>query len=208
VDNQEINQPISDHLTSEATAKDNSAVMKSGTEAIESEIPRRLAIYITRPDETQNCDFWIGLYKHGNGTPTKLLQSKSIEEFYHIASTDGLPDKKPILLSDTADARARHFYLISENDWMTRPDFAISEISKALNALHPKKAGFYFSSDLVKNPLLTELFRETLIEACKTSTKEYYLFVGNIGINRLVNIAMEVKEALEQETNEQIFVFH
>lgn len=208
MDNQHINPVASATETKSTNQKHpNSLVHKEHTSAKLSN-ERNLAIYITRPDETQSCDFWIGLYRSGNNSPANLLETSSVEEFYKMATEQGLSDDKPILLSDTALVTPKNYYLIPENDWVTRPDTAIKQIGKTLKALRPKKAGLYFCSDLVPQSSLTELFTETLIEAFKSSTREYYLFVGDMGINRLLNIAIDVKTAIERETGEEIFVFH
>ena len=101
----------------------------------------RVILYVTRPEETKNCNFWIGLFKTGSTSPTELYGCRSVEEVYYKASQEGINDSKPILISNTEKIPAHHFFLLPYEELLTSQEESINSITKALEAINPKRAG-------------------------------------------------------------------
>lgn len=182
------------------------ALVKKQNVAVQPSPLKRLVFYVTKPDETHQCNFWIGLFKKGSCSASELLEGENIDEVYEKAAKKGLSDDEPILLSDTSTSISRHFYFLPASGLEKKPDEIIAEIYDVLKAMRPQKAGLYFSPELVNNENLKKLFLKTLLVACQTNTFEYYLYVGKHGMTRILNIALEAKKALEK--NWQVIVFH
>ena len=184
----------------------NQALVNRQPVAVQPSPLKRLVFYITKPDETHQCNFWIGLFKNGPCSASELLEGENIDDVYEKAANKGLSDDEPILLSDTSLPISRHFYFLPASGLEKKQAEIIAEIYDVLKAMRPQKAGFYFSPELVNDSQLKELFLQTLLGACQTNTFEYYLYVGKHGMTRILNIALEAKKALEK--NWQVIVFH
>lgn len=166
----------------------------------------RVVLYITRPEETKNCNFWIGLYKMGTIPPQDLYDHTNIDEVYYKAASDGVSDDEAILISNTERDPAEHFYLLPQEDLKNSPQKVIDQIYDVLKAMAPKRAGFYFSRDLVDQETCLNLLKKVIV-ACKESpTKEFYLFAGKHGVNSILNTALDVKAEIQGDMD--VIVFH
>ncbi|MFW7378346.1 MAG: hypothetical protein ACOH5I_06045 [Oligoflexus sp.] len=171
--------------------------------------PNRLVIYITRPEEAQNCHFWIGLFRPGPLRPPQLLTCETIDEIYDRAALEGLNDQEPILIADTSRMPARGFYL-----WPYQPksfsqeqaEMMADSLVAALEAMRPRRVGIYFSPDLVNKSQAQDLMKQTILKMRKTSSKEYYLYAGAHGVNMVLNTALEIKAMLADQN--EVLVFH
>jgi hypothetical protein len=88
------------------------ALVKKQNVAVQPSPLKRLVFYVTKPDETHQCNFWIGLFKKGSCSASELLEGENIDEVYEKAAKKGLSDDEPILLSDTSTSISRHFYFL------------------------------------------------------------------------------------------------
>lgn len=182
----------------QAASKNIELVNPSSTE--------RVILYITRPEETKNCGFWIGLYKKGKLKPQDLYDHKNIDEVYYKAVSEGVDDDAPFLISNTETEIPEHFYLLPLDEIKQSQESVIKHIFDTLKALAPKRAGFYFSRDLVDQETCLALLKKVIL-ACKDSpTKEFYLFAGKHGINSILNTALDAKQELSQSFD--VIVFH
>ncbi len=168
--------------------------------------PNRVILYITRPEETKNCNFWIGLFKKGSIHPSALYDFKSIEEVYYRAVTEGLDDAEPLLISNTEKFPPEHFYFIPHETFIHSPERLIAQILDTLSAMNPIRAGLYFSPDLINKAECLNLLKQVLISCKNAPTREFYLFAGKHGINSVLNTAIDVKHELLNQI--EVLVFH
>lgn len=166
----------------------------------------RVILYITRPEETKNCGFWIGLYKKGRLKPQDLYDHKDIDEVYHKAVSDGVNDSSPFLISNTEVDPPEHFYLLPMEGLRQSPEAVIKNIFDTLQALAPKRAGFYFSRDLIDQPTCLSLLKKVILACQNSPTKEFYLFAGKHGVNSILNTALDAKNELDKSV--EVIVFH
>ena len=166
----------------------------------------RVILYITRPEETKNCNFWIGLFKNGSAKPQDLYEHTNIDEVYYKAVNEGIADQEAILISNTEHEPAEHFYLLPLQELKESPDKVIEHIYDVLKAMAPKRAGFYFSRDLIDQGTCLSLLKKVLMACRLTPTKEFYLFAGKHGVNSVLNTALDVKAELGESMD--VIVFH
>ncbi|SME91696.1 hypothetical protein [Pseudobacteriovorax antillogorgiicola] len=166
----------------------------------------RVILYITRPEETKNCNFWIGLFKNGVTMPQELYEHDNIDEVYYKAAHEGVADQEALLISNTEKDPPEHFYLLPLDELKKSPDRIIEHIYDVLKAMAPKRAGFYFSRDLIDQATSLSLLKKVLLACRLTPTKEFYLFAGKHGVNSILNTALDVKVELEESMD--VLVFH
>lgn len=166
----------------------------------------RVVLYITRPEETKNCNFWIGLFKKGPVRPQDLYNHDAIEDVYYRAVYEGINDDEAILISNTEPKPPEHFYLLPLEQVKKSFDQVIEQITETIKAIGPSRAGFYFSRDLVNQEDCFKLLKMALKACRSTSTREFYLFAGKHGVNSILNTALDVKAELTDSLD--VLVFH
>ena len=166
----------------------------------------RVVLYITRPEETRNCNFWIGLFKKGKVHPQELYEHSNIDQVYYKAVNEGINDDEPILISNTERQPPEHFYLLPLETLNSSPEKLIQQIFDTLTAMAPSRAGLYFSPELLNKEECLQLLKKVLLSCQDAPTKEFYLFAGKHGINSVLNTAIDVKHELLNSI--EVLVFH
>jgi hypothetical protein len=173
-----------------------------GMASTESDI---LSLIITRPEDTTDCPFWIGLYKKGEASARDVFTLERIEDVFKLLTERGLDEKQALMLSDSSGQGVRQFYLVPETLCRTDRQEAKILILKTIEALKPSRIGIYFGID-AKNPDNSRaMLEEILIGLARTGIRELFLFTGNLGVNTVLNAALRVKHGLAGSKELQVF---
>jgi hypothetical protein len=164
-----------------------------------------LSLIVTRPEDTADCPFWIGLYKKGVAEAREVFALEKIEDVFKLLTEQGLDEKQALMLSDSSGEMIRQFYLVPES--LCRGDRieAKTLILKTIDSLKPTRIGIYFGIDPTHADDNRALLEEILIGLSRTDIRELYLFTGNIGVNTVLNAALRVKKTLAGSKELQVF---
>jgi hypothetical protein len=167
--------------------------------------PEVLSLIITRPEDTTDCPFWIGLYKKGEAGAREVFKLERIEDVFKLLTERGLDEKQALMLSDSSGENVRQFYLVPETLCRSDRNEAKGLILQTIEALKPTRIGVYFGID-AKNPDNSRiLLEEILIGLARTGIRELFLFTGNVGVNAVLNAALRVKQGLAGSKELQVF---
>lgn len=161
--------------------------------------------------EDQNlCNFWVGFYRKGSGSPGKLLEIQCLLELLEKAAGEGLQSSEPIMLSDVVSEDYKRFIYLSpppisddyhRNQW-------VSSLSETIQAWGPRKVGIWISPDLIKNPEDIDILKKVLLKMVKgTDCRNFYLLIGASGTNSILNAALSLKPEIKN-AGFQLSVFH
>lgn len=169
-----------------------------------------VSIFILDENESERCEFWVGLFSKGPNSPNQLFYKGSILDALELAGKDGLEEAVPIMLSDTTKPPVKYIYLLpplgedplNDEDW-------IKNIIQAIEAAKPELAGIYLSKNAMLNPeVAAESLTKLMTEVIKRSDiKNLALFPGDYGTNTVLNVALAIKSKFSTETH-PITVFH
>ncbi|WP_141730802.1 hypothetical protein [Oligoflexus tunisiensis] len=165
-----------------------------------------LSLIITRPEDTTDCPFWIGLYKKGDAGAREVFALERIEDVFKLLMEQGLDEKQALMLSDSSGEVTRQFYLVPETLCLSDRQEAQALILKTVEALKPTRIGVYFGIDMEDPEFSRVLLEEILIGLARTGIRELFLFTGNLGVNAVLNAALRVKHGLAG--NKELQVFH
>ncbi|NRA65804.1 MAG: hypothetical protein HRU19_15050 [Pseudobacteriovorax sp.] len=165
-----------------------------------------VVLYITRPDETKNCNFWIGAFEKGSSSINDIYSCKSIKEVYAHMVEKGIVETQPLLIANTEIVPPETYYFVPKPMLLKEPNTAISHIINSINAMKPERAGIYFSPSLLSKNKALSILKHTVLQLAQTQTKEFYLYAGEHGINPILNIALDIKKQLEASSD--VLVFH
>ena len=149
---------------------------------------------------TKDCQFWVGLACAGPLTPTALMDAPNLDSLFKQAASEGLCESGPVMLTDTAGSGARFIYLLQVPGKEFR-DRAIwmHDLVATVRAWAPGQVGFYIAPSLLTANTGYELLIQTISELIRsTSTNQFYLLVGEHGLNPLVNAAVKMKHEIEE----------
>ncbi|HYX36732.1 MAG TPA: hypothetical protein VE954_26785 [Oligoflexus sp.] len=164
-----------------------------------------LSLIITRPEDSADCPFWIGLYKKGEAGAREVFGLERIDDVFKLLTEQGIDEKQALMLSDSSGEVVRQFYLVPEVLCMSDRQEAKTLILKTVDALKPTRIGVYFGIDM-KNPDSSRvLLEEILIGLARTEIRELFLFTGNLGVNTVLNAALRVKHGLAGSKELQVF---
>lgn len=173
---------------------------------------RNISIHVLEKEELERCSFWLGIFKSGDLSPLKLMESSQVAEVFLRAATEGLSESDAVLISDNSskDPEAqRMFYFVPEPSWQAQGSTDwVQSVAKTISQLKIKQVGIFFSPGIFDK----ETSRSNLIQLLKflikgSAVREYHLYPGAHGTNIILNSALAVKTDLESELS-KIFVFH
>lgn len=164
-----------------------------------------LSVIITRPEDTADCPFWIGLYKKGKSGAREVFGLARIEDVFKLLTERGLDEKQALMLSDSSAEIVRQFYLVPEELCRSDRQEVKGLILKTIDALKPSRIGVYFGIDADDPESSRMLLEEILIGLARTGIRELFLFTGNIGVNTVLNAALRVKQGLAGTKELQVF---
>lgn len=179
----------------------------SAPQTAEFHVDNSLRIILSRANDPQSCNFWIGLYKtRGQGTSKEFLKIESLDEAFKYLSEVGLGDDQPLMYSDNTGAVHRQFFLLPQQRFSSDLEGGKNLILKTLESLGQRKMGLYLAPSLLNHPETEEIL-STLVEGlAKLKTEEVYLLTTDIGINQLLSTALRVKDHLQNRRN--VWIFH
>lgn len=163
-------------------------------------------VILTRSKDPIQCSFWISLYKQGSVTSPQFLRASSLEEAFSILSEKGLAETRPLMLSDNSDSKHRQYFLLPEEIFQTNPIEAKSLILSTLKDLAQDKVGFYFCPSVVGLDQSVRTIADILRGLSLLRTREAHLYTGEIGVSKLLNAALSVKE--EIRGHRDVWIFH
>lgn len=192
-----VTEPIPDLAT--ATVQGPSANVPQKT----------IAIHLISSDDMPQCQFWLGLFHGGKLTPPTLLETQNCEDVFRKASSEGLCESGPIMLTDSSSNPARFYYLLPEpgNGIKDRATW-LHSLVQTMKSWSPKGCGIYLAPNLLTKKDVHELLGQIMHElVLATNTSEYYLMTGNFGLNSVLGSALKIKAELEPE-DVTVYVFH
>lgn len=167
--------------------------------------PEVLSLIITRPEDSADCPFWIGLYKKGEAGAREVFNLDRIEDVFHLLTERGLNENQALMLSDSSGEAIRQYYLVPETLCQNDRIEAKNLILKTVEALKPTRIGVYFGIDAKHPDNSRLLLEEILIGLARTGILELYLFTGQLGVNTVLNAALRVKQGLRGSKELQVF---
>lgn len=195
-------------------SRDPSSPFGSGTEP-EIQLPKAEAISIQLVSDTQEsaspCAFWIGLMAQGSHSPGSLLDFPEATAILTQASTAGVLERAPVMLSDSRYIPPRHIYLMPRPPSGFRESATwIQEILRTVTAWAPAQIGIYMAPALVRYDASHELMLTILRELIAIqATHQFFLFTGEHGLHSVLNAALRLKAELAGEMKTPpILVFH
>jgi hypothetical protein len=204
--------------TNTSQAKSLTAEMQSPQLAppmVEPEIRLSKAVSIQIVSESQEadypCPFWVGLMSPGVLSPGSLLDFSETSAILTKASTQGVVEREPVMLSDSLSAPPRHIYLVPKPPGDFRQNTAwVQEIIKTVSDWSPEQIGIYIAPSLIRNDqshdLLLAILRELI--ALRTSS-QFFLYTGEYGLHSVLNAALRLKmELADQPKAPPIMVYH
>ena len=164
---------------------------------------------------TEDCQFWVGLTCAGQLSPNALMDAPDLDALFKRAASEGLCESGPVMLTDAGDDGARYIYLLHAPGKEFR-DRAIwmHDLVATVRAWAPNQVGFYIAPTLLTAAAGYELLIQTISELIRsTSTNQFYLLVGEHGLNPIVNAAVKMKHEIEELTaanghNIELFIQH
>ncbi len=163
---------------------------------------------VTQEDEAE-CNFWVGLFKKGELDPSKIMDLPSIPDMFAEAATKGVTDNGPLMLTDSFSTPPKYLYLLPlpHEDFRDRAIW-IGDLVKTTKSWSPASVGFYLAPELLQSETCDELIQQILRELiCNSEINDFYLLVGDHGLNSVLNSAIHLKHEFDQEKI-NLFVFH
>ena len=181
----------------------------------EPEIRLSKAVSIQIISETQEadypCAFWVGLMSPGVLSPGSLLDFPETSAILTKASTQGVVEQEPLMLSDSRSAPPRQIYLVPKPAGDFRHDTAwIQNIVKTVSDWSPEQIGIYIAPSLIRNDLSHSLLLTILRELVSLRVaSSFFLYTGDYGFHSVLNAALRLKAELADEPKAPpILVFH
>ncbi len=174
-----------------------------------SEADQPLYLKIVSDEAHTACRFWIGLAKPGSRTPSELLDEGSVSSIFSSVTKFGVTDPGPIMLTDSTEEPPRYIYLlpVPETPGAERDQW-IDLLARTVGSWKPENLGFCFAPEVIPLSLAGEILKSLIIRlSADIKLKTIYLLMGSLGLSRLLNEALILKQQLEDEGLE-IFVFH
>ncbi len=164
-----------------------------------------ISLIITRPEDTADCPFWVGLYRQGQASAREVFSLDRIDDVFSLLNEKGLNENQPLMLSDSSGEVVRQFYLVPESLCRQNRLEAKTLILKTVEALKPARIGVYFGIDPTDPDTSRILLEEILVGLGKSGIRELYLFTGRLGVNTILNAALRVKQGLLGIKDLQVF---
>lgn len=161
-------------------------------------------------DQEQECSFWMGLFKSGDLTPNDIYSFKSVEDIFQGVASQGLRTAaEPLMITDTSVNPARFVYLVpalNQNEVLSEDN--IEHLARTLRSWAPETVGLCLSPELCGQDIATELLQKMLRRLIhETEIKRYFLMVGKLGTNQLLNAALKLKFDVESD-DLSVMIFH
>jgi hypothetical protein len=157
----------------------------------------KASVHVISKDHPALPNFWVGFFKQGTYKPSELYRL-STYEILERASNEGIAEDDTVMLVDGTGNSPKFLYLINQANLGEDGHEASEKIRKTLTSWKTPKIGIYLCPSLNREELFGDLLQDILTELISgLEIREYYLLTGRYGLNKLVNIAHELKASLE-----------
>lgn len=149
-----------------------------------------------------DCRYWVGFFRRGETSPQQLFLLPSVEEIFAVAG-QGLAESEAMMLSDTDSTPPRFFSLVPAPDRVSQQvdSETVNMLVAALRTWESNRVGFYLAPELIAGKIAQEMLLQILRESLLTTeAREFYLLVGDMNRNDLLNNVIWLKEHLEKES--------
>jgi hypothetical protein len=157
------------------------------------------------------CPFWVGLMSQGVLSPGSLLDFQETSAILTKASTQGVVEKNPVMLSDSRSAPPRHIYLVPKPSGDFRQDATwVRDLVKTVSDWSPEQIGIYIAPSLISNDLSHNLLLNILRELISLrAASQFFLYTGDYGFHSVLNAALKLKMELADEPKAPpILIYH
>jgi hypothetical protein len=172
---------------------------------------RPVTLRLLAPDSEAECNFWVGLTRLGGElTPGQILDDeRPIQKIFEDAAEKGIAGNQTLLVTDTEKTPPRYMYFLSTpSDEFRERAMWLSELTQTIRSIQPGSIGFYIDPNLAVDDDEHELVLSILRELIRVSdTTDYYLLIGDYGLNTLLNAAVRLRGELLQDSI-NLYVFH
>ena len=204
-----VNEIINDWSEDKPQIQDPYAASSQPQESVASNPCKNLKVTLALSEESQVCNFWIGLCQKGSLHPHSLLDLETIQDILDQAALTGVTDNGPIMLSDSRKGVPKYIYLLpppsfepidSECTW-------VNDLLKTINSWTPTRVGIYLSPQVMteekSNNLLKLILKNVMLQ---TNSSDFYLLIGSKNLNPLLNTMLDLKtELLEEKVSLSVF---
>ena len=172
---------------------------------------RPVTLRLVSSDSEAECNFWVGLAQlDGTLTPGQILDDqRSIQDVFADSASKGIAGDQPLLVTDTERVPPRYLYFLGPpaGEFRERAIW-LSELTKTIRSIQPGAIGFYLDPQLASEDEDHELVLAILRELIRVSdTVDYYLLIGEYGLNTLLNASVKLRAELLQDSI-NLYVFH
>jgi hypothetical protein len=188
---------------------------QSGLPGAEPEVSISKTISIQIISESQEtdypCSFWVGLMSQGVLSPGSLLDFSETSAILSMASSQGVVEKEPVMLSDSQSSPPRHIYLVPKPPGDFRQDTVwVQDIVKTVSDWSPEQIGIYIAPNLIRNDRSHELLLVILRKLISVrAASQFFLYTGDYGLHSVLNAALKLKMELAEETKAPlVLVYH
>ena len=157
------------------------------------------------------CSFWVGLMANGSHSPSSLLDLPEATSILTEASTHGVVEREPLMLSDSRSVPPRHVFLLPRPPAEFRVSAAwIHKLIQTVSSWAPEQIGVYIAPILARNDATHELMLTVLRELISSrAARQFFLFTGEHGFHSILNAALRLKNELATDPKcPPVLVFH
>ncbi|MGE0171725.1 MAG: hypothetical protein AB7T49_03035 [Oligoflexales bacterium] len=161
------------------------------------EIQRQVVINVVSGHDPKP-NFWVGFCRSGNTSPIDLYDVP-IEEVFERVSVDGLAENDAVMLVDSTGRQSKYLYLLNVSSMPLENDLdkALNRLVDVLTLWKTKQVGIYLAPTLIPSSAWQQMFTRVLESLVSNlEIEEYFLLTGTLGLNAVVNAAVQVKESL------------
>lgn len=171
---------------------------------------RPVTLRLVASSEEAECNFWAGLSTPGTMTPSDILDDqRSIRDLFTDAATKGIAEDGALLVANTLKAPPQYLYFLpAPRDNFRDKAIWLADLTRTIKSIQPGSIGFYIAPELELDDDHHELVLSILRELIRVSnTSDYYLLIGDHGLNTLLNASVRLRSELMQDAI-NLYVFH
>jgi hypothetical protein len=153
--------------------------------------------------------FWVGFCRSGKTAPLDLYDLP-IEEVFEKVSVEGVSEPEGLMLVDTTGTESKYLYLLNVSNIPLEVEFdkAVARLVEVLTLWKTKQVGIYLAPALMPSTEWQGMFTKVLESLVKNlDVEEYFLLTGVLGLNAVVNAAVQVKDKLAP-SGTKVSLFH
>ena len=161
-----------------------------------------VSVYLT--SDTEHCRFWVSFYRAGSLKTSDFIANLDTKERLRKSVEPGLLEVEPVMLSYEHEGEVRYEVLYPYNSEDSLEKMARG-LSDTIMGCTPSSLGFYLSPELFDSQSASGLLVDVVSRVVSAGFGDIYLYIGDFGLNRAVNMAVEVRNKVKDY---DLIIFH